>query len=151
MVDAPKLSPAQQWLVDQWNAGQSATQLGVRTGKTRNAVLGEIHRLRGKGVAVQTRAHAGRMPSAPTPPKAPKSPTFKAVPVEQVKREIPLDPEIAVTVEDARNRQCRWPYGDPAEEAFRYCGRAKFEEHPYCEGHCAHAYQPRKQRQKEVA
>lgn len=148
-MTAPTLNDGQQWLVDQWNDGQSATQLAVATGRTRNAILGEIHRLRCKGVPLVGRQSAGRRLSREPPP--PRLAKPKPQPRRRVEISAPFDPAIAVRVEDARRAQCRWPFGDPQEDAFRYCGRAKFEGHPYCEAHCADAYQPRKQRHEEAA
>ena len=35
---------------------------------------------------------------------------------------------------------CQWPYGDPQEKDFHFCGSNTFEGKPYCENHCKAAY-----------
>jgi GcrA cell cycle regulator len=39
--------------------------------------------------------------------------------------------------------QCKWPYGDPREPTFRYCGADCDLTEAYCAGHRSIAYQPR--------
>ncbi len=36
---------------------------------------------------------------------------------------------------------CKWPIGDPRDEAFSFCGD-RAEDGPYCVRHCQVAYQP---------
>lgn len=149
-TDLPPLSPDKQWLVDTWNGGASAGDLARLTGRTRNACLGTLHRLKDKGYAIVERSSGVRRPAVAREPKIRQPPPAKE-PKAFREIEVPLDPELAVTVEDAKKHHCRWPLGDPAEEDFRYCGRQKFGEHPYCEGHCRKAYQPRGARRDKDA
>ena len=37
-------------------------------------------------------------------------------------------------------RGCEWPKGHPDEIDFRFCGKERFEDKPYCAEHCAVAY-----------
>jgi GcrA cell cycle regulator len=45
---------------------------------------------------------------------------------------------------------CHWPIGDPMEESFHFCGRAKSFGVPYCEHHAAIAYNPGARRRRAV-
>ena len=40
----------------------------------------------------------------------------------------------------APKRGCEWPEGHPDEADFRFCGKDRFEDKPYCLDHCAVAY-----------
>lgn len=44
---------------------------------------------------------------------------------------------------------CKWPYGDPKDRDFGFCGQPVVEEKPYCEEHCQKAYLPPKKRKKK--
>ena len=37
-------------------------------------------------------------------------------------------------------RGCEWPEGHPDESDFKFCGKERFEDKPYCIDHCAVAY-----------
>ena len=37
-------------------------------------------------------------------------------------------------------RGCEWPEGHPDENDFKFCGKERFEDKPYCIDHCAVAY-----------
>ena len=37
---------------------------------------------------------------------------------------------------------CRWPFGDPGNGDFAYCGLEPADGRPYCAGHCRMAYRP---------
>jgi len=43
---------------------------------------------------------------------------------------------IALTIDT-----CRWPFGDPAESDFHYCGKRPLIGQPYCDEHDAQSYQ----------
>ena len=36
---------------------------------------------------------------------------------------------------------CRWPFGDPLEQEFHFCGKPKNDGNPYCEFHMRRAFQ----------
>jgi len=36
---------------------------------------------------------------------------------------------------------CRWPFGDPLEPDFHFCGQPKTEGNPYCDFHMRRAFQ----------
>ena len=35
---------------------------------------------------------------------------------------------------------CQWPFGDPQDKDFYFCGEQAFENKPYCQEHCNTAY-----------
>ena len=43
---------------------------------------------------------------------------------------------------------CQWPYGDPQEKDFHFCGAKTFQKKPYCEEHCNIAYIDEKELKK---
>lgn len=45
-------------------------------------------------------------------------------------------------VAPVRYRDCRWPFGEPKAEDFRFCGALAVPGKPYCPVHCAIAYLP---------
>lgn len=51
----------------------------------------------------------------------------------------PLDGGVGLI--DLTERMCRWPYGDPKEEGFTFCGRQAYPGKPYCADHVLMAYQ----------
>lgn len=48
-------------------------------------------------------------------------------------------------------RHCQWPFGDPQEEDFRYCGAPTLAPHSYCRIHAQMAYRdPDEEREAET-
>lgn len=131
--------------------GLSATQIAARMCVTRNAVIGRAHRrglhLNGRPVksapVVRKRKDnglAGRVrlklrrrqePSRPSPLKAPAE-----LP--------PLEPPLMLSLVDLGAEQCKWPFGDPAEETFGFCGHRRADDSPYCPHH-AELSKPKRQ------
>lgn len=129
--------------------GLSASQIGAQMGRSRNAVIGRCLR---KGLrlmmqpgwksAVKLRQPAAKPnPAAkakpapkPARPKTPTPPKFELICVPITPRMVPLV--------DLQPGECKWPYGDPRESGFGYCGHARAESRPYCSGHAALAFVP---------
>lgn len=59
-----------------------------------------------------------------------------AVPVLKPSKRKKLIKTIALTIDT-----CRWPFGDPAESDFHYCGEPPLIGRPYCDKHDAQSYQ----------
>ncbi len=137
-----------------WNEGLSASQIASRLGnfshtadRGRSAVIGKVHRLKLSGrVTPQRNSRPSpprrrrvKLPIAPTVTRAVAMPTFKAEPIiETEELLIPLDQRKGVL--DLKDRDCRWPIGDPQQPDFHFCGHAKHEGLPYCEFHARKAY-----------
>lgn len=146
-------------------------------GLTKNGVIGKVMRLGlppRRGANDSHRAMKGARSHKPTAPKpSPKQLVSKTVmtPV-QVKtktgtsfhrmvekvvtaQEMPNidsivapNPELQVSIMEARGDHCRWPIGDPADIwTFRYCGGDASGDRSYCGFHAKLAYQPPATRQ----
>jgi GcrA cell cycle regulator len=126
-----------------WSEGLSASQIArVLTGVTRNAVIGKVHRLGLAGRAGPARTERPRTAVAR------KSVSHAVVPVAPVVEKDPITLEDGhfATVLTINDRMCRWPIGDPSENAFHFCGHKPRFGSPYCEAHARKAYQPQPQR-----
>ena len=44
--------------------------------------------------------------------------------------------------------ECQWPFGDPQEKEFYFCGDKPAENKPYCRKHCEIAYLDEKELKK---
>jgi len=117
-------------------------------GKTRNAVIGRIHRLglprRGQlsGPEQRRRVAKGRAKAVPgwvqRVDKKTQPPRLAVEPfVAPVTNETPMR-----TFADLQRGECHWPIGDPGTEAFGYCGCKSIPGQSYCENHRKRAYQP---------
>ena len=49
----------------------------------------------------------------------------------------PMNPTSFLDIKDGL---CRWPLGEPEDSDFKFCGKDRFEDKPYCLDHCAIAY-----------
>lgn len=50
------------------------------------------------------------------------------------------------TMASLETSDCRWPFGDPTQPDFHFCGKSKVADSPYCEFHkrrAFHAARPR--------
>lgn len=45
------------------------------------------------------------------------------------------------TMASLETGDCRWPFGDPVQPDFHFCGRSKVGDSPYCEFHKRRAFQ----------
>jgi GcrA cell cycle regulator len=129
-------------LTNMWNKGKTAADIAEALGGvTRNAVIGKANRL--------------GLDKRPSPiKKADKS--VAAAPKAKKKNEklvihgkkIVLAKEKSFSILDIKEGMCRWPFGDPKDDDFHFCGRnVAVEGCSYCEHHAEEAYQvPTKRR-----
>ena len=99
------------WEEDELTASAIAERFGD---VTRNAVIGKVHRLKLPG-----RRRPGRRPAQnlkPVPQVA------KAQQPKTVPRTLPPPEGEALKIVHLRENLCRWPYGEPNHENFRFCG-----------------------------
>lgn len=139
-----------------WKDGLSASYIArnlssqFKAEVSRNAVLGKVHRLR-----LESRAHlkgrrdgpAGRVGVKPTIPK----PTPKRALPGLTAADVPPHPDGLVKLADLQPNQCRFPYGDPQDPDFGFCGRTCEPGQVYCKAHYRVAYLPVAKRRKSFA
>ena len=99
-------------LQQSWGTGETAASIGLRIGKTKNAVIGKANRM---GLVTKSGAERKADREARELREAAKAPFYTA-------------------------KTCAWPIGDPREPGFHYCGDTPKEGKPYCEHHCGIAY-----------
>ncbi|HEX3984428.1 MAG TPA: GcrA family cell cycle regulator [Acidisoma sp.] len=122
-----------------WTEGLSASHIArVLGGISRNAVIGKVHRLGLAGRASAPRPERVRM--AMTPRHSARAHTPPPPVIEE--DPILMDDGSFATVLTINDRMCRWPIGDPSENAFHFCGHKPKSGSPYCEAHARKAYQP---------
>ncbi len=116
----PAQTPAHEWtperiaaLIALWNEGLTTSQMGLRLGITKNAVVGKVHRL--------------GLPKRQSPIR--KVAAREEKPMGEV---IKLDKLTA--------DMCCWPDGEPGTDEFRFCGKQAVADKPYCADHCRRAY-----------
>jgi len=111
-------------LVELWEKKYSASEIADQIGAvSRNAVISKANRLGLKKKANENRE------------KKPKT---------NIK---PIGP---LNLYDLGETMCKWPYGDPQEKNFHFCGELCFENLPYCSEHAVKAYHTiTKKRMKE--
>lgn len=141
-------------------AGNSASQIGIRLGVSKNSVIGTIHRLGLSSLRPPPPPRETRRRRA-TPSTA--GATIKRALVsgkvflgkwvsqktDLQKREMtieqpttPPDSKFACTFEELTESKCKYPHGDPQTPEFRFCGMPRLSGKPYC-GHCSRlAYMP---------
>jgi GcrA cell cycle regulator len=146
-----------------WTEGLSASQIAAELGGvTRNSVIGKVHRLKlPRRAAVSPPEAAGRK-RARKPRRALKAPWrqiqaeppkfVSEAPAGPVEASMPIPtPTISFLELDncpALPSRCRWPFGDPAKEEVRYCGKRPIAGLPFCGYHCRLAYQPLQPRRR---
>lgn len=140
--DDARIELLKKLYADGLSASQIATELG---GVTRNGVIGKVHRLGlpGRGHKIvkasipKKRSHAPRSKEqANTRPRiTPELIPIEALPVDDVGGD---HPHKIASLLDLKNEHCRFPYGEPRDSNFHFCGipQADFAVGiSYCKGH----------------
>lgn len=141
-------------LTDMWAAGLSDSEIGRELGKTRNAVLGQVHR-RG----LPSRVTLQRLPHVvPVRPKKPRkfSMTIRRRAAVNVPAKLPMPkPEPVklaadvwapipgtrpVSMDALDKGMCRWPIGEG--RPFLFCGCETVDGASYCASHAARSKGP---------
>jgi len=147
------------WAVREDGAPLSTAEIGRRMGLTKNAIVGQAHRMdlparpspikRAEGVAPAS--HKRRRPSpSPLPAlasiAAPPLPVAACVVVPVSPLPTPVapvitpPPPVAPRPRPRPSSQCCWPIGEPAAPGFRFCDAVAEAGRPYCTDHCQIAY-----------
>ncbi len=116
-----------------WGEGLTTAEIGKLVGITKNAVVGKAHRLGlpARPSPIRRQGSGGSSSSVTTMPR----PVAKA-PVKPIR-------QIALSTSGAC---CKWPFGHPGEENFRFCGSLALVNKPYCPEHYHIAYLPARAR-----
>ena len=126
-----------------WDQGLPTAQIGKLLGFTKNAVVGKAHR-----IGLERRPSPIRRTAVKPDRKKARSPIIPKLNFEIAKeeeKEIPavqqnFQPIIKSHFTKSVKRGCEWPEGHPDEIDFKFCGKERFEDKPYCIEHCAVAY-----------
>jgi len=126
-----------------WDQGLPTAQIGKLLGFTKNAVVGKAHR-----IGLERRPSPIRRTAVKPDRKKARSPIIPKLNFETAKDEIKDEPVVQQNFQPVvKNfftkkvrRGCEWPEGHPDESDFKFCGKERFEEKPYCIDHCAVAY-----------
>lgn len=117
-----------------WGEGKTAAEIAKELGGvTRNAVIGKAHRLK-----LSNRVSPIQQNKKPAPVKAaPQS----SAPAKKVQKSSDQDNRKGIPLMALKANQCRWPFGDPQDDNFGFCGADCIAGLPYCAEHAKMAYQ----------
>ena len=126
-----------------WDQGLPTAQIGKLLGFTKNAVVGKAHR-----IGLERRPSPIRRTAVKPDRKKARSPIIPKLNYEVKKDEVKENPVHQQTFQPlvknlftkSVKRGCEWPEGHPDESDFKFCGKERFEDKPYCIDHCAVAY-----------
>lgn len=143
-------------IVKLWNEGKSASDVARLLGKTRNAIMGKIWRLRNWGAKIEQHKRSntrGLSAKSKRPYNARRSAPlldilFKQVKSEKIKevavrQETIIAKSLNIRFSDLKNSSCRYVVNDGLPENFIFCGAPK-ERGSYCEAHALICYIPPK-------
>ena len=130
-------------LKELWDQGLPTAQIGKLLGFTKNAVVGKAHR-----IGLERRPSPIRRTTVKPDRKKARSPIMPKLNFEVKKDEVKENPVHQQTFQPlvknlftkSVKRGCEWPEGHPDESDFKFCGKERFEDKPYCIDHCAVAY-----------
>ncbi len=146
-----------------WADGLSASQIAGKVGGvTRNAVIGKVHRLglAGRATTSRIRNYGSRSGIALFPTRSSNAPRRLklgtadlkvalqpgsaqpplAIPLAPPPEIEPFDFRRLIKLDDLKGSHCRWPYGDPKDADFGFCGCTRAQGSSYCPAHRAVAF-----------
>ncbi len=138
-----------------WADGESASQCVApicRIGPpvSRNAVISKVHRLGLAGRPTTSRKQNNRKFNSSARRKSVfgRGNSGKRLSLPPIRPEPAacLEPDLIVplcqrkTLAQLENDHCRWPFGDPREASFHFCGATRHPGSPYCEFHTKRAF-----------
>ena len=130
-------------LKELWDQGLPTAQIGKLLGFTKNAVVGKAHR-----IGLERRPSPIRRTALKPDRKKARSPIVPKLNFETTKEQVKevikpqqnFQPVVKNLFVSPVKRGCEWPEGHPDESDFKFCGKERFEDKPYCLDHCAVAY-----------
>ena len=123
-----------------WKSGMSARQIGPRVKKSRNAVIGRLHRLRlqddpTRPRRVKVKKEQPRMTRSYRKAAPASAPVLTATPLPPE----PPVPQGTLQLIDLEPHHCRYVFGDTRAE-HGFCGCNVVQGLPYCEEHARLCY-----------
>jgi len=126
-----------------WDQGLPTAQIGKLLGFTKKAVVGKAHR-----IGLERRPSPIRRTAVKPDRKKARSPIIPKLNFEIAKEETKeiqavqqnFQPVVKNLFTKKAKRGCEWPEGHPDETDFKFCGKERYEDKPYCIDHCAVAY-----------
>jgi GcrA cell cycle regulator len=122
--------------------GLTCSQIAAEIGVTRNAVIGKIHRL-----GLSPTRPAGGSPSCPPRTRRPRRRLLRLfgaeapnLAVDAVAAAAPIESAHRCSLVEIGHDKCRWPFGDPQQADFVFCGNDALRGFSYCGGHARMAY-----------
>ncbi len=133
-----------------WKSGLAASLIAEELGRTRNAVIGKIHRM---GLCNASRPQEIRIRKKPVYRPRPKNPRAAFTPAPEDRSLIanpdrlhPFDAAIPKKQRrqtwELTGKTCKFPVGVPGDVGFFHCGGTSLTGFPYCSDHCARAFAP---------
>lgn len=126
-------------LVKMYNEGKSMSAIGNQVGRSRNAVAGQIHKIRIKRLHElhprEDKYTNNKVKTVATVRSIPK--TFTVTPSKEkprIRLQL-IENDKAVTFQELGKHHCRYPLGDPKRSDFRFCGCSRVDGKSYCQEH----------------
>ena len=122
-----------------WGEGRTAAEIAKELGGvTRNAVIGKAHRLKlSNRVSPIQQNIAKPVTKMAVVKEKPEIVLARPANIDQP----PTRKSGGIKMVDLRDRMCRWPFGDPRDADFHFCGCENVPGLPYCPTHAKAAYQ----------
>lgn len=125
-----------------WWPDYSASEIGEKLGRSRNAVIGVVHRVRAKlDLRCKTTAHPVRSFDPQRLPRPAPQPRPRKPKPNRNHRCVGIQCHCRLV--DLNDINCRWPYGDPKDSDFYFCGAIAVAGRPYCHSHLHEAHHER--------
>lgn len=149
------LDDYEKQVVELWNLGKSASEIGKILGKTRNSIVGKIWRIRQRGFDISNRESRKKKVKAERKPRPKKEKVIKTVFVGNVEKTVvefkPQKAESAnplnIKFNKLKKDSCRYVMNDGLPENFIFCG-APIGRGSYCEAHASICYTVSERREK---
>lgn len=126
-------------LRDLLGLGLSAAMAAQRMGISKNAVVGQAHRL-GIIYGRTAKKEKTRQNVIPLPKSKKIAPSSAVEGLKDVRKHDDEPVPIGAFASPPEDGACRWVHGDPATPTWRHCGHKKMDRSVYCEHHHARAY-----------
>lgn len=158
MAKDKTLSKEDLTVIKLWEAGYSGSQIGAEIGKTRNAVMGKVHRLRLAGHLEHGHDRIEKRPTIEVelPKEKPKQAKTPKMRIESRAWKPKPDPSIIkkpqrnISFFELKNGLCKYSTAGHNLATYLFCG-APTGGKPYCQEHHDLCYVPREPKRKRTS